>query len=589
MSDLIFNGLFADSGAYAYPPMSAADLAAIAADAAQSGELSDKKVLKSLRQRKSLDSRGADFGPIEGIDPKDLAQSGWGVIFAHDADPAIVDALRPLLDLRKSQAQKIKEGRYRELTGDQGFFPGDTKFSFLDNHGAGGGGAADPDQLPYYLLIVGSPEVIPWSFQYQLDVQYAVGRLWFDDNSPDSYARYAQSVVQAENGGIALPRRAAFFGPSSEDDAATELSASQLIAPLSRQIQDGQHGWNIKAIAPQEATKARLAELFGGGQTPAVLFTATHGMLYRAGDPRQFARMGALVCADWPGPSFTGPVPDSFCFAGDDIASDACLSGLISFHFACFGAGTPQCDDFRQAGAAAPRTIAPKPFAGRLPQRLLAHPKGGALAVIGHVDRAWGYSFQSKKGDTQLRTFHDALKRLMEGHPVGSAMEPFNQRYAELSSDLSNAIFTRPDDLEMAFMWTCNNDARNYVVMGDPAVRLRLADDPSQVKRETIMPIEVAPTPPPTPQLAAKLQEMLDSLSTVEVSTYASKTGKMEGAALRVYTRVGLDGKTELCLPEGQVDEALCKIHSEMVRNALDHRVAMLNAIASALANLKTP
>src|SRR5689334_2951580 len=105
------------------------------------------------------------MAPIVGVDPKDLAASGWGIIFSQGESPQIREALEPLLRLRQVQAGlRFKILMHRA---------GESKAEFLSRHGAGPG-AADPERVPYYLLIAASPIAIDFSFQYQLDVQYAV-------------------------------------------------------------------------------------------------------------------------------------------------------------------------------------------------------------------------------------------------------------------------------------------------------------------------------------------------------------------------------------------------------------------------------
>jgi hypothetical protein len=468
---LVFNGINGADGNYLMPPMEPEYFSRFALG----GESLDQQQLKELIWRRKQTTE-IHLGVKEGVNPKNLAETGWGVIFAHNADPAIREALSGLLDLRKEQATR-KNGRYyQEFSGISAYRTGESKQEFLARHGVGPG-PADPELVPYYLLIVGDPSVIPFRFQYQLDVQYAVGRIHFD--KVEEYARYARSVTMAETNNTPRPHRAVFFGVENPDDKATELSANELVKPLASAVAMDQPEWQIETLVKEDTSKARLGQVLGGSQTPALVFTASHGMGFPNGDGRQLRHQGALLCQDWPGvKAWRQSIPSSFYFSADDVGENSQLQGLFAFHFACYSAGTPRLDDFahqvNQRGA-----VAPQPFIARLPQRLLAHPKGGALAVIGHVERVWGCSFKWKQTGRQLQVFRSTLKRLMEGHPVGSALEFFNERYAELSADLSSELeeikFGKvPDDLALSDMWTANNDARSYAIIGDPAVRLCL-------------------------------------------------------------------------------------------------------------------
>ncbi len=512
---LYFNGVNATRGDFARAPLTAQELATrIRGDQPDPARLDPDTAQRNELRLRYAQRQAGQFGVKEGVDEKDLAQTGWGVIFP--ADPAyapVREALSELLAWRRMQAGP----RYRECAGANGYHSGEGKASFLRRQGAATSGPVDPDKFPYYLLLVGDPERIPFRFQYQLDLQYAVGRLYFD--TLDAYAAYARSVVTAEGGTVQLPRRAVFFGVQSPDDPATQLSTRDLVEPLTRELNQNRlmADWQIDTVLGGAAQKARLKQLLGGDETPALLFTASHGVEFDAIDPRQIRDQGALLCSDWPGPRAWShrAIPPDFYFGAEDVAADANLLGTIAFHFACFGAGTPRLDDFpHERGFQA--AIAPHAFVAGLPQRLLGHPRGGALAVIGHVERAWTFSFSDTQGARQIESFSSTLRRLMlGGAPVGFALEYFNDRYAELAAglteDLENARFgQRIDDMALAIKWTEHNDARSYVVLGDPAVRLPLAaEGAAPTERATIPEVRATVTASeqpaqPTPEAAVQ-------------------------------------------------------------------------------------
>ncbi len=398
------------------------------------------------------------------LDPHDLSKTGWGVVFPRGRLRALRSRLKPLLEKRRREAGNL----YKEITYRQGEY---TQLLWY-RHGVTPG-VVDPRKMPYYLLLVGGPDDIPFELQYQLSVGYAVGRISFDD--PEDYHHYALNVCQAEKDGVRLPRKIFMFSAEKKEDKASELMARRLIAPLKESLAGYRPGWDLEVLHGG-ATRQRLKHLLGGCETPGLLLVNARGYSTSPSVKQQQEDQGALAY-QWEEDG------TPLYFAGRHLPERAEMPGLISFLFASYSAGMPRLDNFPvltsdDDKSLEPKVLAERPFVARLPQVLL---KQGALAIIGHIDRGWILSLSwNDHGRGLVDCFEDGVKRLIRGERLGHALRPLYRRYSLLAASLVRQLdimrtgvrFSPARAAEIGETWTAVQDARNLILLGDPAVYL---------------------------------------------------------------------------------------------------------------------
>ena len=104
---LTFNGINGVSREYLLPPMTPGNISALIR-----GEERDEAQISELKQWYQR-SKEEKLGTMEGVDSKKLEETGWGVIFDHNADPRVREHLKELLDHRREQATRKKEDCHR--------------------------------------------------------------------------------------------------------------------------------------------------------------------------------------------------------------------------------------------------------------------------------------------------------------------------------------------------------------------------------------------------------------------------------------------------------------------------------------------
>ncbi len=479
---------------------------------------------QALHREKQRAAEGS-LGTVFDTAPNQLDEARWSIVVNAVDDAQIIKALWPLIIHRCDQMgftapnvtfqagencaawwSRHTDGGNKSLATHWGeippvliYRPGEAVNTWLARHQVMAAPVDPARGVPYYLVLAGRPgapdnpdAVIPLTFQYELDVFWAVGRLCFTDRHGqhrfDDYATYAERVVEFEQRADAatrLRKQITFFGTSHAGDISTTRSADELVAPLVEWAKTS-NLTRKRQVVPEvylaeAATRVNLEQVLRADQPPAIFFAAVHGVGLPVSDPRLVLQQGALLTADCGDYYSTGGfrhITRDHWLAAEDIDAQMHVAGMIALFFACYGAGCPQYDDFVFDENQQRRPIAPFTFIAQLPQRLLTN---GTLAVLGHVDRAWTYSFSGVAGaKAQVQPFQDILGRLVAGERIGHALDPFNAiqgaRSLTLTEELENIRFGKNVlPTELAQLWTVRNDARNYMLLGDPAVKSAVA------------------------------------------------------------------------------------------------------------------
>ena len=336
---------------------------------------------------------------------------------------------------------------------------------------------------PYYILIVGSPDQVPFRFQSVLNTIANVGRVDFE--TLNDLKQYVDKLIRIETAAEPLvTRETLVFAPDAGYLDPTYFSREYMAMPMADHIRDDL-GLISLSILGKDATKLRLLDTLNT-RKPALVYTASHGLLARGKSFEfQMKYNGAICCQHDPG----DPLMEWIYSASDIPLDKPFLEGAIFFQFACFGYGTPAESDYAHWIEGVPQKYSDVDFVAALPKRLLAHPRG-PIAYVGHLDTAWLHGFADPQEPLILERWHNritpfvsAVDEMLRVQPTGFAMRDMSNKFSVCNALITNTYDRQQrgklvwnEALAARFLdnWITRSDAQNYMVFGDPAAHLRI-------------------------------------------------------------------------------------------------------------------
>jgi len=425
-----------------------------------------------------------------GLDIGNPREAGWTFLISEDEPlfEEIKQAIRPLADYR-GMTNPDRPIIFRSGASD------DWKTWVEENL------VSDPitdKPPPHYLLIVGSPELVPFEFQSMLSIRCCTGRLDID-NKIENLQTYVKKVIDIEKGNPIVTDNTVIFATDEGVNRTgcsdpTYYSHNYMAKPISRKLIQNQLKFKTNELMAEKATKQNLLD-FAKKSNPCLVFTASHGTSPEGekADVRE-KYTGAIVCDGFR----DSKDEQTSLITVDDIPQDSSfVEGGIFFQFGCFSYGAPSISDVMElvkTGGWGGLQYAPKSYVSPIPKKLLFNPHG-PLAFIGHLDVTLLNSFTDPKNpspdgeyDPRIDPLFTMMRRILNGDPVGLAITglPQETSFANRRS-LADEQFRRlynyhqlkkisDDDYfpKLADTYLDSADAKNYLIFGDPAVSMKI-------------------------------------------------------------------------------------------------------------------
>ena len=328
------------------------------------------------------------------------------------------------------------------------------------------------NRLPFYLLIYGSPEVVPWGLQFNLNASRAVGRL---DLEGRGLRNYVDALRNDWNAAESDPHHALFWSANNGQADITRLMRDAIAQRIQNEFRNYAEMKQVRFVDgfDEGATAAMLVDALQELK-PGFILTTSHGQTGPLDDADTMARdLGLLVDGNY---DFMQP---------EQFLAEWEPDGAIWYAHACCSAGsnaTTMFDGLVPAGSDVDLLIKGVASLGSrvapLPRALLGAKKP-LRAFVGQVEPTFDWTMRQPDtngyltGPLQLALFN----HLYQPEPLGMALRPCYEKLGSLYTEYDQAFqdFNNGADTTdtLLFCQLAARDVQSMVILGDPTAMLR--------------------------------------------------------------------------------------------------------------------